>query len=59
MLRIWPENTLLTRAPQYLTEDTERSQAGTGCPFWAQERRMYTVTPLGVDIIGSNTGSAI
>lgn len=35
---------------------TERRQAGTGGPLWTQERRVYTVTPLGVDIIGCNTG---
>lgn len=30
MLRIWPENTLLTRAPRHLTEDRERSQTRRG-----------------------------
>ena len=37
---------------------TERSQAGTGGPLWTQERRMYMVSPLRVDMIGFNIGSA-
>lgn len=36
--------------------DTERCQAGTGGLLWTQERRMDTVSPLGVDIIGCNPG---
>ena len=37
---------------------TERRQAGTGGPLWTQREECIMVSPLRVDIIGSNTGSA-
>lgn len=42
MLRIWPENTLLTRAPRHLTEDTERSQDTAGTRGLPESRSMQS-----------------
>ena len=35
---------------------TQRGARQGQVALWTQERRVYTVTPLGVDIIGCNTG---